>query len=219
MCPIPVLCRYNSGLVGFTDAVNTCETEGCVQEKLAYTPSANENTDASSGGQNTYKLSDAAIKAIIGQPNQGDTSAFDIMWTQTGYNSAYSNGNYEYVIIYDYTAEWTYAQVVPESSTTTTLKSFRQSDHALAVTTRFSCGYSSGNGVSCYGNAINPNPAGGSGCNINMGTSSNGGWYHLTTGWSDGNTLAYVCNGAQHSSGYRMSHNIWFRPARSSNPL
>ena len=44
-----------------------------------------------------YKLSDTKIKAVIGQP-AGQSSQFDIMGDQSGWNNHYGSGNYEYVV-------------------------------------------------------------------------------------------------------------------------
>ena len=44
---------------------------------------------------------DSVIRNLIG-PSQN----FDVMADQNGYNSAYSGGNYEYVLIRNYTGYW-----------------------------------------------------------------------------------------------------------------
>jgi len=198
-----------------------CNTAGCLQSKVDYVlthtagnANERENEDA------TYKISDTKIKAIIGQPNAGETSKFDVMYTQTGVNTAYSTGAYEYATIKDYTAEWTFAVKMPESSTTTTLDAFRVSDNALAHRTRFNCGSGAGGaggGINCEG----PNGAanGGSACSINMGTQTNAGWNHWFMCNSNQDTYQYICNGPQHSSSFRVTHMYWFRPARSDHPV
>ena len=48
---------------------------------------------------NGYKLSDESIRDII-----GSNEKFDILADQSGYHTTYSTGNYEYVILRDYTA-------------------------------------------------------------------------------------------------------------------
>ena len=67
---------------------------------------------------NSYKLSDSVIRNLIG-PSQN----FDVMADQNGYNSAYSGGNYEYVLIRNYTGYWRFDTRVAASSTTTTMQS------------------------------------------------------------------------------------------------
>jgi hypothetical protein len=44
-----------------------------------------------------YKLADDVIRSII-----GPTENFDILADQNGYNSSYSTGNYEYVVLRNY---------------------------------------------------------------------------------------------------------------------
>ena len=163
---------------------------------------------------NIYKLSDDAIRAIIG-PNQN----FDIMGDQNGYNSSYSSGNYEYVIVRNYTARWSWVPSTPASTTTTTMQSYRISDNALAWTGNLACGKKQnctdqGNrdeaGINCY-DVISNSPQGGAGCSINMGSRSDGGWHHFFMSECNTDTYLYICNGAQHSSSHDMNHRWWFR--------
>ena len=157
---------------------------------------------------NGYKLSDESIRNIIG-PNQN----FDVLADQSGYNSAYSNGNYEYVILRDYTGQWRFDGPVAASTTTTTFQSYRKSDNALAWTGNLECGYNAGGGVAginCY-TVLNNNPQGGAGCSINMGKQSSGDWHHFFMSQYNQDTYLYICNGAQHSSSNRFSHRFWVR--------
>lgn len=55
-----------------------------------------DNVEQNSSG--FYKLADATINAIIGD------GTFDLLADQAGYNSAYSDGNHEYVIVRNHTA-------------------------------------------------------------------------------------------------------------------
>ncbi len=155
-----------------------------------------------------YKLSDESIRNII-----GPTQRFDILADQSGYNTAYSTGNYEYVILRDYTGYWRFDGAVAASTTTTTFQSYRISDNALAWTGNLQCGYDAGSGVAginCY-DVLSNNPQGGVGCNINMGIASNPGWHHFFMSQYNQDTYLYICNGPQHSSSNRFSHRFWVR--------
>ena len=120
-------------------------------------------------------------------------------------------GNYEYILIRDYTAAWTWTSVVPASSTTTVIESHRVSDDALAWTGNFKCGDVGGAGINCYTVTAGNNPGGGSGCSINMGKATNSGWHHVYMSEHNSDTYLYMCNGPQHSSGFTMNHRYWFR--------
>ncbi|MFH1151556.1 MAG: fibrinogen-like YCDxxxxGGGW domain-containing protein [Nanoarchaeota archaeon] len=155
-----------------------------------------------------YKLSDESIRQIIG-PNQ----KFDILADQSGYNSVYSTGNYEYVILRGYTGYWKFDGPVSASTTTTIFQSYRKSDNALAWTGNLQCGYNAGTGaagINCY-TVLDNNPKGGSGCDINMGLQSNGGWHHFFMSQYNEDTYMYICNGAQHTSNDRFSQRFWVR--------
>lgn len=157
-----------------------------------------------------YKLSDESIRAIIG-PNE----KFDILADQSGYNSAYSTGNYEYVILRGYTGYWRFDGPVAASSTTTTFQSYRASDDALAWTGNLGCGVDAGSGragINCL-DVLSNNPQAGAGCGINMGTTSNIGWHHFFMSEYNQDTYIYICNGAQHSSSNRFSARFWVREA------
>lgn len=82
-----------------------------------------------------YKLADTDIRALIGATNN-----FDALIDQSNYNTAYSNGNYEYVIIRNYTAALGFDYLVAPSSTTTAMESRRASDNALAWSGNLGCG-------------------------------------------------------------------------------
>lgn len=159
---------------------------------------------------NPYKLSDEVIRAIIG-PSQ----EFDVMAEQSGYNSAYSTGNYEYVILRNYTGYWRFDGPVAPSSTQTLMQSYRKSDDALAWTGELLCGVG-GAGINCW-TVVSNNPQGGSGCLINMGTASSAGWHHFYMSETNSDTYLYICNGAQHSSSYDMNHRWWFRETAVSD--
>jgi len=154
---------------------------------------------------NPYKLADAAIRAII-----GPTENFDVLVTQTGYNSSYSTGNHEYAVLRNYTGTWRWDQAMAASTTTTSLSSYRRSDDALAWTGEFLFG-AGGAGINGTTILSGPNPRGGAGCNINMGLASNSGWHHLYMAATNTDSLLYLCNGAQHSSSHEMNHLFWFR--------
>ncbi len=176
---------YPAGVMGNVNAVGTV-------------------ADATTRKGNAYKLSDADIRAIIG-PSQ----KFDILVDQNGYNSLYSTGNYEYVILRGYTGYWRFDTAVAPSSSTTTFQSYRASDNALAWTGNLGCG-GGGAGINCY-TVLDNNPQGGAGCNINMGSASNPGWHHFYMSETNQDTYLYICNGPQHSSGHDMNHRWWVR--------
>ncbi|MBD8526691.1 fibrinogen-like YCDxxxxGGGW domain-containing protein [Pseudomarimonas arenosa] len=175
------------------------------------TGSAGTTADALTLKGNPYKLSDDVIRAIIGLSEN-----FDVLADQAGYNSAYSTGNHEYVVLRNFTGTWTFGAQMPVSSTATTMNSYRASDNTLAWTGALSCGGRGGPGINCY-DVVSNNPMGGSGCAINMGTSSNSGWHHFYMAETNSDSYLYICNGAQHSSGYNMNHRFWFRETAKSN--
>jgi len=158
-----------------------------------------------------YKLSDAVINAVIGSSHN-----FDVLADQAGHNSGYSAGNNEFVVLSNYTGTWTFAALMPESTSTTTMRSYRSQDEALAWEGRLACGttggaHPSGKGINCNNVVSGNNPAGGSGCTINMGTSTSASWHLFYTAEHNADTYLYICNGAQHSSSYDVNHRFWFR--------
>ena len=179
---------YQAGVMGNVNAVGTV-------------------ADAMTRKGNAYKLSDADIRAII-----GSNQKFDILADQNGYNSAYSTGNYEYVILRGYTGYWRFDTIVVASTTTTTFQSYRLLDNALAWTGNLECGVAGGAGINCV-NVLANNPQGGAGCNINMGIASNSGWHHFYMSETNQDTYLYICNGPQHSSSHDMNHRWWLREA------
>ncbi len=167
---------------------------------------------------NGYKLSDENIRSIIG-PNEN----FDVLGDQSGFNTAYSTGNFEYVIIRDYTGYWKFDGPVEVSKTTTTFQSYRMSDNALAWTGNLRCGAGGQDiarmGINCW-SVLENNPKGGVDCDINLGkvvepgswsSDKYNGWHHFFMSDTNKNTYLYICNGPQHSSGNRFSHRFWVR--------
>jgi hypothetical protein len=158
-----------------------------------------------------YKLADVVVNPLVGD------GQFDIMADQTGWNTYYSTANLEYVlgsmaslgavvafllttnvllsvifryvILRDYTAQWTYTAQVAASSTLTTMESYRSSDNLMIWRGRLDCadGGSGTVGISCMTlSATSPsnpvgqtNPQGGAGCLVAMGTASNTAWHHF----------------------------------------
>lgn len=204
--PIQVYCNMTYDGGGWTMAVKSWYGSGLIGTAKAVGTVA----DATTQKGNAYKLDDQDIRNIIGPGNN-----FDVMADQNGYNSAYSTGNYEYVVIRNYTGYWTYEKAMPASLTTTSFQSYRASDNALAWTGNITCGYDGGYGaagINCLGSlGVTNNPQGGAGCVINMGTASNAGWYHFFMNQYNDDTYMYICNGAQHSSGQAMNHRFWVR--------
>lgn len=202
--PIQAYCNMTYDGGGWTMIVKSWYGSGMIGNSSAVGVVA----DATTRKGNPYKLSDTSIRNIIGPSNN-----FDVMADQNGYNSLYSTGNYEFVVIRNYTGVWTYEQTVPASSTTTVFQSYRASDQALAWTGELQCGYNSGpgvGGINCY-TVITNNPQGGAGCTINMGTASGVNWHNFFMNqWND-DTYLYICNGPQHSSGQDMNHRFWIR--------
>jgi len=155
---------------------------------------------------NAYKLADDSIRSII-----GTSGNFDVMADQAGYNNAYSTGNYEYAILLNYTGIWSWDQAMADSTTTTTLQSYRNSDGSLAWSGELIYGMG-GAGINGYTLASgSSNPAGGSGCDIDMGLADNSGWHHFYMGETNSDSYLYLCNGPQHSSSFDMNHRYWFR--------
>lgn len=170
-------------------------------------------TDALTLKGNAYKISDESIRSLIGVSNN-----FDVMATQTGYNSSYSSGNNEYAILRNYTGEWRWDQAMAASATTTTLESYRAVDDALAWQGEILFGVG-GAGINGHVLLDGPGPAGGAGCDINMGTSSNAGWHHFYMANTNSDSYMYLCNGAQHSSSNPMNHVYWFRSNEAQSAL
>jgi hypothetical protein len=156
-----------------------------------------------------YKLPDAMVNAVIGSDNN-----FDILVDQMGHNTAYSNGNNEYVIVRNYTGVYKYDGPVTESTTPTVFESYQAVTGAIAWRGRLQCG-EPGYGINCLNvlttpNPLGaPNPQGGLGCLINMGIATNSGWHQLHQGNTNTDTYIYICNGAQHTSSYSNVHR-WF---------
>uniref|UniRef100_A0A7S3AYM2 Uncharacterized protein n=1 Tax=Haptolina ericina TaxID=156174 RepID=A0A7S3AYM2_9EUKA len=161
-----------------------------------------------------YKLADSTINAIIGTAGK-----FDVMIDQAGYNSAYANGNKEYIVIEGYTGVWTWGTEVAESETIPTMKSYRISDDALMWTGQLKCANfgsgSSARGINCKElRSGTTSPAGGKNCNPKVGGESHSdGWHHMFMHHTNSDTYFYICNGAQHSSSYDLNHRYWFRPS------
>jgi hypothetical protein len=159
-----------------------------------------------------YKLPDLTIRAIIGTDNN-----FDLMADQVLHNVLYAAANNEYILVRNYTALFTYTGLVPESSTATIFESYQAHDNALAWRGRLGCGYAGAYGINCYPLLTtpnpwgSPNPQGGLGCIINMGTTSNVGWHSLFMGETNTDTYQYICNGAQHTSNQNPVHRWWVR--------
>lgn len=186
---------------GWTLALKTWYQAGHYQD----TNAVGSITDALTLKGNPYKLSDDSIRSLIGSGEN-----FDVLAEQTGFNSTYSTGNFEYAILRNYTGTWAWDQAMSASTTTTVLQSYRASDNALAWTGEFQFG-AGGAGINGATLLSGPNPAGGSGCDINMGTASNAGWHHFYMAETNSDSYMYLCNGAQHSSGHQMNHLYWFR--------
>ena len=158
-----------------------------------------------------YKLADPIVNAIIGD------GTFDLMTDQVGYNSAYSSGNHEFVIVRNYSATFAFTARVPESSTPTVFESYRASDSMLNWRGRLACGNVGGVGINCEdlqvtGQPVGAvNPQGGAGCLAALGNQSSATWHLLYMSHTNTDTYVYLCNGAQHSSSYDLAHRWWVR--------
>jgi len=169
---------------------------------------------ATTNRQQNYKLSDAKIRAIAGG------STYNVLGDQTLWVTATSSGNYEYVVLRNYSGPWTYLTSVQESFTLTTIESRRRQDQALAWRGNLGCGPSAiagqnGFGINCYAlntGFPNVNPQGGAGCSISMGSAASNLNYHsFFTGDTNSDTYLYFCNSAQYTSSGQFNHRFWFR--------
>jgi hypothetical protein len=204
---IQVQCDMTRAGGGWTYAVKSWNGSGVATQQGAVGSVGSALTHKGA----VYKLDDQTVRDIIGPTNN-----FDVLGDQSGYNSTYSTGNYEYAVLRNYTAWWTFGGVVASSSTTTDFTSYRASDGAVAWVGNLYCGGDSrvggaGAGINCKGVISGTNPNGGSGCAINMGTQSDPSWNHFSMSWSDTDTYLFLCNGPQHSSGHNMNHRWWIR--------
>ena len=148
----------------------------------------------------------------------GSSNNFDVMATQTGFNNIWSTGNFEFAILRNFTGMWRWDQAMAASSTTTTLESRRLSDGALAWQGEILFGLG-GAGINGFSLLSGPNPAGGAGCTINMGTATNAGWHHFYMADTNSDSYMFLCNGPQHSSSVNMNHVYWFRSAETQTSL
>jgi len=168
--------------------------------------------EANSSYREGYKLPDATVNALTGTAHN-----FDILVDETYHNTAYSNGNHEYVIVRNYTGTYTYTGVVAESTTPTVFESYRAHDNAIAWRGRLQCGVAGTYGINCdtvlsTPNPLGaPNPQGGLGCLLQLGTATNAGWHQLYQGANNTDTYIYICNGAQHTSSMSNVHRWWVR--------
>jgi len=148
---------------------------------------------------NAYKLSDTAIRGVIGTNDN-----FDVMADQAGFNHFYSTGNHEYAVLRNYTGDWTWQSAMSASTTQTLLQSYRISDNALAWSGELLFGIG---GAGINGQAMLSGP----GTIIQLGTQSNPGWHHFYMAETNSDSYLYLANGAQHSSSVNMNHRYWFR--------
>lgn len=203
------------------------------------TTSGNIKTDDPLGGPNgkMYKMHDHEIRSVFGCAKHTDDGAnapdckFTYMMDQSGRNSYYSGGNYEYVIHKGYQARWRFHrfQQMPKSKVPTKLESYDmnynfngrndQGEGSLNWYGEPECGKGSrtnpsGAGISCRG-AKTGTPSsslrGGRGCFRNRGYDRWHGQLHLYMCETNHDTYMYMCNGPQHSSSNRFFHRTWMR--------
>ena len=199
--PVQAQCNMTRDGGGWTMAVKPWYLSGAAGKAGAL----GAITDATTKKGNAYKLADATVRDIIG-PSQN----FDVMADQAGFNSLYSTGNYEYVVLRNYTGYWRFDIAIAESLSETLFQSYRLSDNALASTYNLQCGWRGIAGINCD-TVLSNNPQGGAGCNISMGSSTAATWHRFGMGDYNTDTYLYVCNGAQHSSSYDLNHRYWVR--------
>jgi hypothetical protein len=204
--PIQVQCEMNRQGGGWTLGLKAWHGAAV----LGNTGAAGTVGDAMTLEGGNYKLSDNDIRDIIGPANK-----FAVMAVQVGHNTQHSTGNYEYTILSNYTGTWNFGVLMPESTTATSLAAYRVVDNANIWTGRLGCGDGSvdanARGIACSALISGPNPAGGAGCSVALGSVTNAGWHdwYMSNGNTD--TYTYICNGAQHSSSHAMNHRFWFR--------
>jgi subtilisin-like proprotein convertase family protein len=158
----------------------------------------------------SFSLSDVEIRAALGG---GSSQNFDVMFDQVGINSYYSYRNIEYVILRNYTGNWKFTSLMPESKTVTKAESWHY-DGTLLWSGRPKCGntHKSGKGINCAG--VYPgtkDPDRGRKCAKNHSRNRGGGALALYMNEHNTDTYMYVCNGSQHSSSHSLSHRYWFR--------
>ncbi len=202
--PLDVVCDMTRQGGGWTFGVKSWYQSGGGHYRNTGAVGDVANALTKKGGN--YKLSDEVIRGVIG-PDE----SFDLLGDQAGYNSYYSTGNYEYAVLRNYTGTWRWDAVVTESTSSTTLTSYRQSDNAVMWQGLPTCGYSGGAGINCYNVRSGSGPNGGSNCASTLGKGNWTGTLHFFMAETNQDTYMYLCNGAQHSSSYDLNHRWWFR--------
>jgi hypothetical protein len=179
-----------------------------------------------------YKMHDHEIRTVIGQSDykndnkNGKASMFSRMTDQSGYHSYYAGSNREYMIHKEYTARWRFYrfQVMPESTTTSKLTSYRwesnyngnknpKGDGTVNWEGNPICARG-GAGVNCRdtrSGTPSSSLRGGRGCHRNIGHDRWHGssYYYMMD--TNHDTYIYYCNGPQHSSSNRFAHRQWLR--------
>jgi len=156
---------------------------------------------------NAYKLSDESIRQII-----GSSLNFDVMADQAGFNSTYSNGNYEYAVLTNYTGKWTFEEAMQASLTHTLLKSYSLLDDSLLWKGELLFGVG---GAGINGSTMLSGP----GALTQVGTASHDTWHHFYMADTNSDSYLYLSNGAQHSSNREMNHRYWFRSDYTPAPV
>ena len=177
---------------------HNCGANACGDIREATTGST-----GSPGGR--FKLSDDQIRAVISMSNNANNA--DYLWNQIGWNNTYSNGNYEYATVTNYTGEWHFDRTMGNSQTTATLTSYKRSDNSVNwqgnLPNTCTVGMA---GINCNGGiGTVPNI-----CNTNLGHSWSGDLHLYMANTNDDNYL-HLCNSAQHTSTDRYKARYFVR--------
>jgi hypothetical protein len=189
-----------------------------------------------------YKMDDEEIRVYLGQPDPlnddkaAGNSEMEIMRDQSGHNKVYSDYNREYTIMKYYTGRWYFDtkdwDAMPESTTDAELSSYAMpgnytggaesaGEGTLNWRGRPICGKKRKAGIGCVGShsgSPQTSPAGGAGCNQDLGRDGWSGDLTWTMCESNHDTYTYMCSGAQHSSSNRFASRVWFRSPDSYIP-
>ena len=115
---VQVYCRFDYEEGGWTLVLKHWYASGLGATAAAYGVAPNDVTTRTEGA---HKVADQLVNDIIGLTS---SSAY-YLWDQSGFASAYSTGNYEYVIMHGYTQAWDFTVAMGDSTTVPVFKSYQ----------------------------------------------------------------------------------------------